>query len=86
MTPVADRLERLAYLARAIRGLAYDLERNPQEFADAMSAVSELAASIHDGLDFEVRRLREDGAGIGYLCPVRAELDEARRAPQRGTP
>ena len=76
-----DRLERCAYLCRSIRDLTVDMERDTEEFASAMLLIREAAVSVHDELDAEIRRGGDPG--IGFLCPLRAALDEKLHAATR---
>jgi len=74
----AARLERTAGLARAIVELTRDLDRDQDELGILLVVIGELATTIHDTLDAEVRR-RGD-VGLGFMDPLRAELDDRLQA------
>lgn len=79
MTPGGAPVERLAFLARTIKDLAWLAHQlEPDQASSALTAIEVLAVEIHDQLDAKCRA--RGGGGIGYLCPLRAALDDAARA------
>lgn len=71
-------LQAAAYKCAAIVELANlgrEADQSDDAIAAALTAIVALAECVHDRIDFAYRCLDAD-AGLGYLCPIRRELDE----------